>query len=245
MRDMIRCFACVGGSVLALIAIAAPVGAQHVIAWIDGLRPLVRVGDRTISNFDVVVYIAVQRMVAGRPLLPPPTEEEHTLAAVQLLQQLAILEEAQRGGHPPPSPAIIEAARERIVAAYGDGDPELLESRTGISLGRLQAELQRRLQVQSYLENVLLANLRIAEADVRSYYAASSTAFADLPYAVAAPQVRRLLETRALRDELRDLRDRFMARESITLYDPKLTEALKAQHKNEDSLEPILSPPAP
>lgn len=206
------------------VPVFAPLDAGRAEAlgeWTSQLQVVAKVGDQFISSYDVHVAVAVDRMRKGRSLDQAPDDLEFRRALAQEFHRHVVLEAAKRHSTGVPDAEAIRRQKRAIIEAYGDGDAETFWRRTGIAEPRLSEALRRRDLVKRYIQDILAPSARVADRDVRAYYAQHVTRWGSADYEVVAPRIRRLLTYRNLRDELEALRDRYVEKHRVEILSPK------------------------
>lgn len=175
-----------------------------------------RVGEEVITTWDLMVFLAWERLAGGAPLGAPPSAKELEGALARFLYQRILLDAATRQGVAMADADRIEARMRAARVAWG-GSPALFESGTGLRWAKAREEVRRRVIVERYIQEVVLPSLQVSERAIDAEYARTATAWGNLPRETVAPSIRRALIIRALREELRRTVERFLERTPIEL----------------------------
>lgn len=184
--------------------------------WFSVSAIAARVGEEVVTTWDLMVFLAWERLAEGAPLGEPPSGKELEGALARVLYQRILLDAATRQGVAMADPDRIEARMRSARVAWG-GTPALFESGTGLRWGKAREEVRRRVIVERYIQEVVLPSLQVSERAIDTEYARTATAWGDLPREAVAPGIRRSLTVRALREELRRTAERFLERTPIEL----------------------------
>ncbi len=193
-----------------------PLRAETLTEWFSVSAVEARLGEEPVTTWDVMQFVAWERLAENHPLGPAPDGRELEAALSRLLYQRILLDAAARQG-------VAMVDQDRLAARLGDvlahwgGEVTAFEAGTGMRWSRAREEQRRRLLVRRYVQEVVMPSLQVSNRDIEAEYARTATAWGDLPMAAVQVGLHRNLTLRALRDELRRTAVRFIERTPITL----------------------------
>lgn len=194
----------------------AAVAAATLADWFHVSAVEARIGEEPVTTWDVLQFVAWERLAEGYALGLPPTGRDLEAGLSRLLYQRILLDAAVRQGVSMVDQERLDARLAEVATAWG-GSADSFEAATGMRWQRAREEARRRLLVQRYVQEVVMPALQVPERDVEDEYARTVTAWGDLPLAAVRPTLRRSLLLRTLREELRRTAVRFLERTAITL----------------------------
>jgi hypothetical protein len=204
--------------VVLLAALFGPTtsAAETLTGWFSVSAVEARLGEEPVTTWDVLQFVAWERLAEGRPLGAAPDGRELEAALSRLLYQRILLDAAARQGVAMVDQDRLAVRMDEVLARWG-GAVATFEAGTGMRWSRAREEQRRRLLVQRYVQEVVMPSLQVSDREIDAEYARTATAWGDLPMAAVTAGLRRNLTLRALRDELRRTAVRFLERTPITL----------------------------
>jgi len=206
------------GVLVVLVAVATPAAGQlpPVLNWVEDLHVVVRINRQLVSNYDMAVEVAVDRMLQDESLSRPPTAIEWRQALGRIVLRMAVRDTADRFVVSPPSNRRLREVEQRLTQRYGVG--RAFEQRTGVSLEAVRSQLSARGLLENYISEVVLPSLQVSDEQLAQEYDLAATEAPDHGSRLRETLEREIL-LKAVRRELVRLRERFLDRAEVTFLD--------------------------